>query len=161
MLRHSGPGQDGVGGMSSIQQFAVAAEAGPRALVVDDDVLAADALTSNLRSCGYQARFLMPVTAASLRDALGWAPDLAVLDTDRLGGQHVADLVTMLHNRKVSVVLTATDPATVLELAGTTVVEKAALLAGTKSARRALTPKHRQAALAASEPTRHWTTEVA
>jgi|GEM_PF-5754241 len=147
--------------MSSIQQFAVAAEAGPRALVVDDDVLAADALTSNLRSCGYQARFLMPVTESSLREALGWAPDLAVLDTDRLADEHVANLVTMLQECDVAVVLVAENPAAIAGVSGVPVVTKAALTTGPASAHRAIASHGHLADAGVPGPLPQWTHEVA
>jgi hypothetical protein len=150
--------------MSAIKEFAVVSHVDRRALVVDCDVLAADTVAANLQLCGYQARFLLPVSTTSLREALGWVPDLAVVDVDQLAGTQVAEVVTMLLERKVAVVVVTRDPATVLGIPGVVVAEKAAMTAGPESVRRVVDPESRQPTPAAptpSSPVRGRVVEVA
>jgi two-component system nitrate/nitrite response regulator NarL len=55
-------------------------------LVVDDDLLVAEALVFALIQRGFIARFAVPATLEHVRDAIAWRPCLALLDVDRVEG---------------------------------------------------------------------------
>lgn len=55
-----------------------------RILVIDDDLLVAEALVFTLVQRGIPARFVVPATMRHLRDAVASFPELALLDVDRV-----------------------------------------------------------------------------
>jgi DNA-binding NarL/FixJ family response regulator len=59
-------------------------------LVVDDDLLVAEAFVFALVQRGFSARFAVPATLAHVRDAIGWGPHLALLDVDLVEGDPVS-----------------------------------------------------------------------
>jgi two-component system, NarL family, nitrate/nitrite response regulator NarL len=61
----------------------------PRVLVVDDDLLIAEAFVFALVQRGFAARFAVPATLANVRDAMTWTPDLALLDVGLVEGDPV------------------------------------------------------------------------
>ncbi|MGH9006691.1 MAG: LuxR C-terminal-related transcriptional regulator [Acidimicrobiales bacterium] len=73
-----------------------------RILVLDDDLLMAEALVFALVQRGFSARFAVPATLDHLRDAILWVPDLAILDADLVDGDPI-EFVRFLVGSRVAV----------------------------------------------------------
>lgn len=76
---------------------------GPKMLVVEEDLLVAQAFVSALTQRGFIARFAIPVTAAHIDDAARWAPELALVGVANAHDSDGLSLVDLLHRHKVKV----------------------------------------------------------
>jgi two-component system, NarL family, nitrate/nitrite response regulator NarL len=101
-----------------------------RVLVIDGDLLIAEAIASALTQATFAARFAMPISTAHVRDLTGWRPGLALLNVDTVDPAVATALVAMLVATTVPVaILTSHLDRTVvgecIDLGASTVVDKA------------------------------------
>jgi DNA-binding NarL/FixJ family response regulator len=75
-----------------------------RVLVVDDDLLVAQAFVFALVQQGFSARFVVPATLQHLQDAIAWKPHLALLDVNLPEGGPVA-FVELLRQSGIKIVV--------------------------------------------------------
>jgi len=75
-----------------------------RVLVVDDDLLVAQAFVFALVQQGFSARFVVPATLRHLQDAIAWKPHLALLDVNVPEGGPVA-FVELLRQSGIKIVV--------------------------------------------------------
>jgi two-component system, NarL family, nitrate/nitrite response regulator NarL len=76
-----------------------------RILVIDGNLLVAEAIVSALTNLNYTARFVMPITTTHVRDLLVWSPDLVLLDIDSVNGAVCLNLVAVLSDACVPVAI--------------------------------------------------------
>lgn len=76
-----------------------------RILVIDSDLLVAEAIVSALTQRSFTARFAMPITLAHVRDLAAWRPGLALLNVDSIERANCIALISMLSNATVPVAI--------------------------------------------------------
>jgi two-component system, NarL family, nitrate/nitrite response regulator NarL len=67
-----------------------------RVLVIDGDLLVAEAIASALTQLTFAARFVMPITSAHVRDLTAWRPGFVLLNVDTVEPDTSTSLVAML-----------------------------------------------------------------
>ncbi|MGH9091364.1 MAG: LuxR C-terminal-related transcriptional regulator [Acidimicrobiales bacterium] len=75
----------------------------PRVLVLDSNLLTAEAISLALNQMTYLARFVVPVTPGHLRDVMEWRPGLALIDVDSVEPATSIECVGVLRARDVPV----------------------------------------------------------
>jgi DNA-binding NarL/FixJ family response regulator len=85
------------------ERHAPAAGDAPRVLVLDGNLLTAEAISLALSQLAYVTRFVVPVTPAHLRDVVGWLPRLALLDIDSVEPATGIECVAVLRAEGVPV----------------------------------------------------------
>jgi DNA-binding NarL/FixJ family response regulator len=85
------------------ERRAPAADDAPRVLVLDSNLLTAEAISLALAQMAYVTRFVVPVTPAHLRDVVGWQPRLALLDIDSVEPATSIECVAVLRAEGVPV----------------------------------------------------------
>jgi hypothetical protein len=74
-----------------------------RILIVDGDILTAEATTSALASAGVDARFMLPVSASHLHDLIAhWRPARAFVNLDSLDDATARECMTGLLGAHIS-----------------------------------------------------------
>jgi two-component system, NarL family, nitrate/nitrite response regulator NarL len=74
-----------------------------RVLVVDADLLTAEAIVFSLTQMKFAVRFVSPVTAPNVRELVGWDPELALLDIDTVDEATCLEVITTLREAGVPV----------------------------------------------------------
>jgi DNA-binding NarL/FixJ family response regulator len=76
----------------------------PRVLVIDSNLLTAEAIVLALSQLAFTGRFVIPVTGDHLRDlAVTWRPGLALLDIDSVEGATSLECVDILRGAGIPV----------------------------------------------------------
>lgn len=76
-----------------------------RVLVIDSDLLVAEAIVSALTQRTLTARFAMPITLTHVRDLTAWQPGLALLNVDSIDRSSCMSLISMLSNATIPVAI--------------------------------------------------------
>lgn len=79
------------------------APAGGHVLVIDGDLLVADAIVSALTQMTFDASFAMPATPTHVRDLAAMRPGLVLIDVDTIDHNDCIELVSLLAEAKVPV----------------------------------------------------------
>lgn len=74
-----------------------------RVLVIDGDLLVAEAIVLALSHLKFRARFVMPITTAHARDLVAWRPGLALVDIDSVDSATCLSFVSIFSEAKVPV----------------------------------------------------------
>jgi two-component system, NarL family, nitrate/nitrite response regulator NarL len=77
--------------------------AGARILVIDGNLLTAEAIVLALSQIHFAARFALPVTADHVRDLVSWKPGLALLDIDSVDPTTSVECVHILRQAEIPV----------------------------------------------------------
>lgn len=76
----------------------------PRVLVIDSNLLTAEAVALSLGQLDYATRFVIPVTADHLRDlVVAWPPALVLLDIDSVDSETSLECIGVLKNAGIPV----------------------------------------------------------
>jgi two-component system, NarL family, nitrate/nitrite response regulator NarL len=95
--QRSGSGHDGIDREKG--------DARTRVLMVDKNLLNAEAIVLALLNLTYAARFATPVNAEHLRDLLSWPPEVALLDVDSVGSVTALESIDILREADVHVIV--------------------------------------------------------
>jgi DNA-binding NarL/FixJ family response regulator len=101
------------GGFTTSIEVSAPSEA-PRVLVIDSNLLTAEAIVVALTQMKFSVRFVVPVTTRHLRDLVTWKPELALLDIDSVDSATCLDCVTILRGAGVPVAVMGGRPDTYL-----------------------------------------------
>ena len=85
-----------------------------RIMVIDSNLLTAEAIVFALTQMQFSVRFVVPVTTTHLRDLVTWKPELALLDIDSVDKDTCIYCVTILHGAGVPVAVMGGRPDTYL-----------------------------------------------
>jgi len=81
--------------------------AGQRVLVVDGNLMTAEAIVLALSQTGFSARFALPVTVEHVRDLIGWEPGLVLIDLDSVDPSTCLECIEILHDAGVPTAIVA------------------------------------------------------
>lgn len=79
------------------------AVASPRVLVVDGNLLTAEAIALALGQVAFCTRFVIPASPAHLKDVIGWGPSLVLLDIDSVDHAICLECIAVLHGAGIPV----------------------------------------------------------
>lgn len=100
VVESSPPTQDTAHKTQFVPEQVVSAEPS-RILVIDSNLLTAEAIVVALTQMQFAARFVVPVTAAHVREFLSWHPGLALIDIDAVDNPTSLECVRILHGAAV------------------------------------------------------------
>jgi len=108
---------------------AAALSEGSRVLVVDNNLLSAEAIVFALSQSKLSARFVVPVTTSHLRDIVAWKPGVALLDIDTASDATCVECIRILQRAGIQVAVMRGTPDTYLlgaciEAGASSVVDK-------------------------------------
>ena len=76
---------------------------GARILVIDGNLLTAEAIVLALSQIHFTARFALPVAADHVRDLVSWKPGLALIDIDSVDPATSIECVSILRDAEIPV----------------------------------------------------------
>jgi len=74
-----------------------------RVLIIDNNLLVAEAIVLALTQLGFAARFAMPITPTHALDLVAWQPGLALLDIDSVDSTTCLSFVSILSDSNIPV----------------------------------------------------------
>lgn len=95
-------------------QGASGAPEASRIVVIDSNLLTAEAIVFALTQLNFSARFVVPVTPGPLWDLVTWKPELALLDIDSVESSMCLNCVAVLRGAGVPVAVMGSRPDTSL-----------------------------------------------
>jgi two-component system nitrate/nitrite response regulator NarL len=90
-------------GTSSLPSMERSPTEGARILVIDGNLLTAEAIVLALSQIHFTARFALPVAADHVRDLVSWKPGLALLDIDSVDPATSIECVGILRDAEIPV----------------------------------------------------------
>ena len=102
-LRQRGDIEVRTHGTSGLPSMERAPTEGARLLVIDGNLLTAEAIVLALSQIHFTARFALPVTVDHVRDLVSWKPGLALLDIDSVDPVTSIECVSILRQAEIPV----------------------------------------------------------